>query len=93
MIVADSNHYLALIPDLDLVRASGQPSWYMDLDAGNNTLALGVSRSEVKEHVLFRRKAGQKINPGPFRFGFYVMTSQDKNQVTDPWRKPLSFMP
>lgn len=92
MIVADSSHYLSIIPDLDLVGQSGQPQWYMDLDALTNTLTLGISRSEVKEHVLFRRATGQQIDPGVFRFGFYVVTSQEKKSIADPWRLPLEMM-
>ena len=77
MIVTDSSHFLALVPDLDLVGGEGQPNWYMDLDAPANTLSLGISRSAVKEHVLFRRAPGQKISPGIFRLGFYLFTSTD----------------
>lgn len=92
MIVSDSIHYLAVIPDVELIGDNGEPAWYMDLDALTNTLSLGISRSVVKEHVLFRRASGQKIAPGPFRFGFYVMTSRDKKVISDPWRMPLAFM-
>lgn len=92
LIVTDPDHYLALIPDLDLVGATGQPAWYMDMDAATNTLSLGISRSLVKEHVLFRKSPGQKVSPGQFRFAFYVMTSRSPELVADPWRQPLSFM-
>jgi len=92
LVVSDSNHYLAVIPDLDLIGTTGAPAWYIDLDATTNTLSLGISRSVVREHVLFRRVPGQKIAPGPFRFGFYVMTSTDKKVLSDPWRMPLAFM-
>ncbi|MGC3946682.1 MAG: hypothetical protein QM762_19540 [Chryseolinea sp.] len=92
MIVTDSSHYLCIIPDLDLVGQKGQPQWYMDLDASSNTLTLGISRSEVKEHVLFRRASGQKIAPGKFAFGFYVLTSRQQEKIADPWRDPLELM-
>ncbi|MEJ1240128.1 hypothetical protein WBG78_18450 [Chryseolinea sp. T2] len=92
MIVTDSSHYLCVIPDLDIVGQSGQPQWYMDLDANANTLTLGISLSQVKEHVLFRRASGQKIGPGTFHFGFYLITSNQTEEIADPWRSPLEFM-
>ena len=92
MIVTDSAHYLAVIPDLDLVGREGQPAWYMDMNAPDNTLTLGISKSEVKEHVLFRRAKGQQIAPGTFTFAWYVITSAHQEALDDPWRLPLAFM-
>ena len=92
LIASDSTHYLAIIPDLDLVGREGQPQWYMDLDAPANTLTVGVSNSDVREHVFFRRAGGQKLVPGVFRIGFYLITSSDKNSIADPWRPVLAFM-
>lgn len=92
MIVSDSSRYLAIVPDLNLVGHPGQPAWYMDIDAPANVLSIGVSRSVVKEHVLFRRSSGQIIPPGKFQLAFYVFTSRDKATLEDPWRRPLAFM-
>lgn len=92
LIVSDSSRYLAIVPDLDLVGREAQPTWYMDLDAPGNVLSIGVSRSVVKEHVLFRRSSGQTIAPGKFQLAFYVFTSRDKSMLENPWRQPLAFM-
>lgn len=92
LMVTDSSHFLSVIPDLDLVGQNGQPQWYIDVDATNDVLSVGISKSEVKEHVLFRRTGGQKINPGHFRFGFYVVSSRSKDAIANPWRMPLELM-
>lgn len=92
LIMTDSSHFLAVVPDLELIGKAGQPSWYLDMDALANTMTLGISKSQVKEHVLFRRASGQKIPPGGFRFSFYVLTSDSEDAIANPWREPLAFM-
>ncbi len=88
LIVADDNHQLTFLPDLDLV-GNGDVKWFMDLDAPKNELKLGVSKSKVTTHVLFEREPGLVIPPGDFKFAFYVMTNK---RNADPWREPLAFM-
>jgi len=92
MIVGNSQRNLVVIPDLDLVGATPTVPWYMDMDAPNNVLTLGVSHSKVTAHVLFGREKGLTIPPGEFNFGFYLLMSDDAESLTDPWRKPLAFL-
>jgi hypothetical protein len=90
LIVADNKKQLTIIPDLDLLRTKPPLKWYMDLDAMDNTLTIGLSRSKVTEHVLFERDSGMCL-PSAFEFGFYVMTDTDSANLADPWRRPLAF--
>ena len=90
LIVADNKKQLTIIPDLDLLRTKPPLKWYMDLDALDNTLTIGLSRSKVTEHVLFERDSGMCL-PAAFEFGFYVMTDTDSANLADPWRRPLAF--
>jgi hypothetical protein len=90
LIVADNKKQLTIIPDLDLLRTKPPLKWYMDLDALDNTLTIGLSRSKVTEHVLFERDSGMCLPPA-FEFGFYVMTDTDSANLADPWRRPLAF--
>jgi rhamnogalacturonyl hydrolase YesR len=91
IIVADSSRQLAVLPDLSLLNNS-DVKWYMDLDARTNEIKLGVSKSKVTSHVLFEREPGLTIPQGEFKFAFYVITTHDKKDLADPWRKPLVFM-
>lgn len=92
LIVADKEKQLVIIPDLDLIGKDSAVKWYMDMDAPANRLTLGVSNNKVTQHVLFSRDTGMVIQGPTFEFGFYVMTSKDKETLADPWRKPLAFL-
>lgn len=91
LIVSNAEKQLIIIPDLDLLKKNKAVDWYMDLDAVQNKLVLGMSRSAVKEHVLFTRREGGVYPPGRLEFGFYVMTSTQQDDLFNPWRKVLSF--
>ncbi len=91
LIVANASQEIVLMPDLELLR-NDDVKWYMDLDARTDQLTLGVSKSKVTSHVLFERDSGLTIPPGEFKFGFYVITSRNPEDIKDPWRRPLAFM-
>ena len=96
MIVQSDHRQLILVPDLDLLGQQNNTSnpysgWYMDMNARTHRLTLGLSRSYIKEHVLYYRKAGAVYPPGRRTVGFYLFTSDDAAQLFDPWEKPLSF--
>ncbi|HWA33287.1 MAG TPA: hypothetical protein VG737_04110 [Cyclobacteriaceae bacterium] len=92
LIAADSSRQVVIIPDLDLIGKDTGVKWYMDLDAPANKLIIGVSRSKVTQHVLFARDTGMVLRGPEFRFGFYLMTSKERSDLDDPWRKPLAFL-
>lgn len=93
LIVSDKNKLLSLIPDLDNINQS-QPSinWYMDMDAKNNVLTLGMSKSKISEHVLFEREQGAVYPKGKIKVSFYLMYSDDKKTISNPFRPILSFL-
>jgi len=92
LIVSDDKKVITVIPDLDLMKTKPAVDWYMDMDATGNKLTVGLSRSAVKEHVLFVRKPGAVYPAGQVEFGFYMMISDDPKDVTDPWRDASSFL-
>lgn len=91
IIVADSSKQVSVLPDLSLLNNS-DVKWYMDLDARTDAITLGISKSKVTSHVLFEREPGLIIPPGEFKFAFYAITTRDKEDLADPWRKALAFM-
>jgi hypothetical protein len=90
LIVADSQKQLTIVPDLDLLRTKPPLKWYMDLDAPDKELTIGLSHNKVTEHVLFERDSGMCLPPS-FEFGFYIMTDRDTAHLANPWRRPLAF--
>lgn len=91
LIVHDERHMLAVIPDLDLLSAGTPVRWYMDMDAEQNRLTLGMSSSKVTDHVLFEREQGAVYPPGDIRIGFYIMR-YELESLANPWRPVLEFL-
>jgi hypothetical protein len=91
LIVASKEQQLSIIPDIDLLNEEVPVDWYMDLNAIDNKLTLGLSKSEVKEHVLYTRKSGAVYPPGKVEFGFYIMMEDKPDALFNPWRDILSF--
>lgn len=88
IIVADNQHQVAVLPDLQLI-GNSDVKWYMDLDARTDEVKIGVSKSAVTSHVLFERAPGLTLPQGEFKLAFYVITGK---RTEDPWRQPLAFM-
>jgi len=92
LIVSDRKKRIALIPDLSLMKRQTNPEWYLDLNAPANEMVIGVSKSRVKEHVLFVKDKGQHIRPPVFSFGFFLLLDQTPDDIADPFRRPLEFL-
>lgn len=92
LIVADRRRMLALIPDLDVLGEGTPVRWYMDNDASRNELVLGMSESQVKEHVLYEKKPGASYPAGTVKVGFYLMISDAPEVLANPWRPVLRFL-
>ena len=83
---------LVLVPDLDLVGRDASEPWFMDLDAPAGEAWIGLGRTEVAEHVLFRKVKGMRLDPGEATLGFYVTAYRDTATVADPWREVSRFL-
>jgi len=64
----------------------------MDVNAPDNKISLGLSESEVREHVLFVRKQGAVYPPGKLDFGFYILISDEEKKIVNPFRQATSFL-
>ena len=91
MIVSDAARVLTIIPDLDIMQKGSAVRWYMDMNAEKNVLTLGMCNNEVTSHVLFERASGTVFPKGKIEFGFYIMTSNQAQDIQNPFRKPLAF--
>ena len=92
MIVSSEERKLTIIPDLDLLPENPSVDWYMDMDAPNNKITLGMSKSRVREHVLFVREPGAVFPPGKIEFGFYILVSDKKESIVNPFRDAVAFL-
>ncbi|SFI36258.1 hypothetical protein SAMN02799624_00600 [Paenibacillus sp. UNC496MF] len=92
LIVHDADRWLAVVPDLDLLLAGSPVRWYMDLNAKDNRLTLGMSRYRVAEHVLYEREAGAAYPAGTVEFGFFVLTGEGPDYARNPWRPVLDLL-
>ena len=92
MIASSSGKQVIVIPDIEIMRKKNPVEWYMDMNAADNVITLGLSRPEVREHVLFVRKPGAVYPPGKTEFGFYILVSSANKDLFNPWRKIDSFI-
>ena len=91
LIMASEDKILTLIPDLDL-REESDYRWYMDLDALENKMMIGISDYLVKEHVLFKKAEQTTLKAGEVNLSFFLMVDDTEEAISNPWRKPLDFM-
>ena len=92
LIVSDEKQVLTVIPDLNILQKGSPVRWYMDMDAEKNVLTLGMSNYTITAHVMFEREAGAVYPQGKVEFGFYLMKSTDRQDIDNPFRKPLAFL-
>ncbi len=92
LIASSEEKLLIVVPDLEIMEKGTPVRWYMDLDAPNNVLALGMSEYEVIRGLFFTRIPGAVYQAGDHKLGFYVFTSDAGEDILDPWRKPLAFL-
>ncbi len=92
LIFKNDENYLAMVPDLDLLQKGSPAPWFLDMDARQNKMELGMSQSKVTEHVLFAAAPGAWFPKGEAQLSFYLMYSQSAEDLQNPWRRPLEFM-
>ncbi|GAB3655805.1 hypothetical protein GCM10028791_27250 [Echinicola sediminis] len=91
LIYASSEKVLALVPDLEARNAS-ENRWYLDMDVPENRLSIGMSDYYVEEHVLFKKTSQTNYKAGTVAIAFYLLISDQEEDIANPWRKPLAFM-
>jgi len=92
LVVSNSERVVRLVPDLDVLGASQAVPWYLDLDAQRGELVLGMSQSAVREHVLFVREPGAAYPAGEVTVGFYLIVSDEPDEIANPFRSVLAFL-
>jgi hypothetical protein len=49
-------------------------------------------RTEIPEHVLFKKEPGMTFPPGPAELSFFVTAYHDRGEVRNPWAKAACFL-
>lgn len=92
LISASSQGVFILVPDLDLCGQNPATPWYLDFDAPQKELTLGMSHTEIPEHVLFRKIPGMTLSPGTVDLGFYLIWLPEEEDRFNPWEKLGAFL-
>jgi hypothetical protein len=77
-----------LLPDIDRMDKSAV-RWYMDMDAQSGLLRLGMSESEICDHVLYKKAPGAVYSSGRHEFGFILFLFDE--ELENPFRPVLDF--
>jgi hypothetical protein len=83
---------VVLIPDLDIVGRRPDNPWFLDYDAPNRKMWLGLVNTLIPEHVLFKKTPGMRFAPGQVEIGFYIAVYNDGSAVRNPWSKAAHFL-
>ena len=83
---------VAIVPDLDLVGRNPQTLWFLDLDASAGESWLGLSRTDIPEHVLFKKAPGMTFGAGEVEIAFFVTAYEDLSPVGNPWAHVSHFL-
>jgi len=92
MIVAERARTLAIVPDLDVCCANPETPWYLDYDAPAGVAAIGMSRTSIPIHVLFKKEPGMVLPAGPVTLGFFVTAYEDTGTPRNPWERVSRFL-
>lgn len=91
MIMKNSQCSVCVIPGLNN-SFYGKTRHYMDLDADNNKMVLGLSCTKVCDHVLYKKIPGAALPKGWFEFSFIVMVLTSKSHVENPFRRISAYL-
>ncbi len=91
LIVQRRTATLVIVPALEAVGERPENPWFMDYDAIQRTMWLGMVETEVADHVLFRKVPGMRFAPGTVELSFYIAAYHDRGEVRNPWSRVTSF--
>jgi hypothetical protein len=92
LLVVSRDRVLRLVPDLDVLLDERDVRFYLDLDAIDDRLTLGMSDYDVREHTLYVRQPGARYPAGRVSVGLYLMVSSEPEDVSNPFRDVLGFL-
>lgn len=92
LMAGNDDKILIVVPDLEMMNEEPANHWYMDMDAQENRLVLGMCKTAVEGHVLYRKISGATYEKGEHEFGCYLFLVEDEEKVKNPFRDVLDFL-
>lgn len=89
MMMGQGDKIICVLPVTEGVR-DGQNRYYMDMDAPNHVMKLGITTTKIAEHVLYQRTGMAVLPRGTFSFSIRIMILEGE-ETQNPFRKILSF--
>ncbi|CAN5653637.1 hypothetical protein BH10CHL1_BH10CHL1_31200 [soil metagenome] len=92
LIAARGADALIIVPDLDICGRNPATPWFLDLNAPQCTMWLGLSHTTIPEHVRYQKTGGLILGPGEVSLGFYWIGYTDQAEPANPWRRVTEFL-
>ncbi len=92
MIVKDDKHMLSVIPDVSLLQKIPQVDWFMDLNAVDNKLSLGMANAKITDHILYEKETSSHFKSGRYEFAAYIMVDNNKSVIQNPFGRVNKWM-
>lgn len=89
LMMGDAARVVCLLPVTDGF-PNGQNRWFMDLDAQNNIMTMGITTTKVDGHVLYKRTDEARFPAGEFCFRMRVMLLEGED-VFNPYKAVLRY--
>ena len=64
----------------------------MYLAVPRNRLKLGLSKTTLATHVLYKKASGMTLGPEVVTLAFFVKVEHDSNEPRNPWRSASQFL-
>lgn len=92
IITAQEKKTIVIVPDLEHCGQKLTTPWFMDFDARKKKIWLGMSNTEVSEHVGYKKISGMVLPAGKITLGFYITAYSDGNKIFNPCGKVTNFL-
>ncbi|HMN31140.1 MAG TPA: hypothetical protein PKE45_23510, partial [Caldilineaceae bacterium] len=92
LVAAQGANVLVIVPDLELCGQNPATPWFLDLNAPERTLWLGMSQTTIPEHVRYQKTGGMHFPAGPVSLGFYWIAYRETEETVNPWRRAAAFL-
>ncbi len=92
IIAAKGRETLVIVPDLDYCGVKTECPWFMDFDARENKIWLGMTQTKIHRHVGYKKIPGMVVPKDKINLGFYITAYTDESEVANPWAKVTDFL-
>ena len=92
MVVSEGAKTVAVVPDLSICGTNLETPWFMDVDAPNKTLSVGMAKTDIPVHVGYRKVGTMMFEAGTVSLGFFVSLYENESEPRNPWERVSRFL-